>query len=49
LCEVNTSIRIDARRYGISYWQLEALHREYHEINGCHPPDNLVDLLEVVC
>ena len=49
LCEVNTSIRIDAKRFGISYCQLQELHKEFHRVNGSHPPDNFIDLLEVVC
>ena len=49
MCKVNTSISVDAKRFGISNYQLEELHNEYHRVNGKHPPNNFIDLLEVVC
>ena len=49
MCDLNTSIRVDAKRYGIPNYQLIELDRIYHEENGEHPPQSLVDLLEVLC
>jgi len=49
LCKLNTSIIVDAKRYGIPFYQLLELDMEYHRINGDQHPQNLLDLLEVVC
>jgi len=46
---LNTAIRVDAKRYGISNIQLIELAKLYFEANGKHPPENLGDLLGVLC
>lgn len=49
LCKLNTSIRVDAKRLGIPNYQLMALDELFHQENGNSKPENLIDLLEVVC
>ena len=50
LCKLDTSIIVDARRYGIPIFQLLELDRVYHEEHGYNrKPSSLNDLLEVVC
>ena len=49
MCEVNTSIKVDAKRFNIPNWQLVELDVEFHRQHGYDVnPKNLIDLLEVV-
>ena len=48
MCKLNTSIRVDAKRFGISNIQLIELDELYHQENGINPPNNLIDLLDVL-
>ena len=49
MCKLNTSIHVDAKRLGISNFQLMELDELYHQENGTSKPENFIDLLEVVC
>jgi len=42
-------IRVDAKIHGISNFQLIELTKLYYENNGKVDPENLSDLLEVLC
>jgi hypothetical protein len=48
LNSLNTSIRVDAKRYGIGNLQLMDLAHLYYQNNGKCKPRNLFDLLKVV-
>lgn len=48
MCKLNAMIQSDAKRFNISVEQLNQLHVEYHNVNGKTPPNDLIDLLEVL-
>lgn len=48
LNRLNTPIRVDARRYGISNSQLVNLTNLYYQENGKQEPRDLIDLLRVI-
>lgn len=49
LNELSSMIRVDAKIHGISNFQLIELTKLYYENNGKVDPENLSDLLEVLC
>jgi hypothetical protein len=48
LNRLNTAIRVDAKKYGISNGQLVNLTNLYYQENGKMEPRNLIDLLRVI-
>lgn len=48
LNRLNTAIRVDAKKYGISNSQLTNLTCLYYRENGKMEPRNLIDLLRVI-
>ena len=48
MCNLNTAIRVDAKRFKISNEQLFELHDLYHLENGSHRLRNLADLLDLL-
>jgi len=48
MCNLNTAIRVDAKRYGISNEQLFELHDLYHLENSHHSLRNLAGLLDLI-
>ena len=48
MCNLNTAIRVDAKRYKIPNEQLFELHELYHLENGNHRLRNLIDLLDLI-
>ncbi len=48
MCNLNTAIRVDAKRYKIPNKQLFILHELHHQENGNRKPRNLADLLDTI-
>ena len=48
MCNLNTAIRVDAKRYKISNEQLYNLHELYHLELGEKNIDNLINLLDLL-
>ena len=48
MCNLNTAIRVDAKRYKISKVKLNELHELYHIEYGYNKLKNLADLLDLI-
>jgi hypothetical protein len=48
MCNLNTAIRVDAKRYKITNEQLNELHDVYHIENCYNKLSNLADLLDLL-
>jgi len=48
MCNLNTAIRVDAKRYKITNGQLNELHDLYHIENNYNKLRNFADLLDLI-